>query len=51
MYHLAEIVLHQSAQFGFLGLSAPNILGQVRLTIKVYFGIRTLPGGACGASG
>lgn len=33
---------HQSAQFGFLGMSAGNVLGQVEPTIMVYSGARQL---------
>ena len=39
---LAETVLHWSAQFVFLGMSAGNVLGQVELVIVVYFGARQM---------
>ena len=42
-FTLAEIVLHQLAQFGLLDVCAGNALGQVGLAIRVYFGARSLP--------
>ena len=37
-FSLAETVLHQSAQVGFLDVSAGYVLGQVvGLAIRVYF--------------
>lgn len=40
---LSETALHQSVQFGFLYMSANNIIGAVGLAIWVYFGVRPLP--------
>lgn len=42
-FTLAEIVLCQSAQFGFLDMSTGNVFEQVGLAISVYFGVRTMP--------
>ena len=42
-FTLAEIVLCQSAQFGFLDMSTGNTSQQVGLAISVYFGVRTMP--------
>lgn len=39
---LWQTVLHQSAQFLFLGTSAGNVFGQVGSAIVVYFGVRQL---------
>lgn len=36
-FALAEIVLHQSAQCGFLGVSADNSFGKVGSAMMVYF--------------
>ena len=36
-FALAEIVLQQSAQFGFLDVSAANVLGHMGPDIRVYF--------------
>ena len=38
-FALAETILHQSAHFGFLYVSAGDALGQVRLACMVYFGV------------
>lgn len=35
-------VLHPAAQFGFLGVFAAKVLGQVRTTIRVCFQARQL---------
>ena len=35
---MAETVLHQAAQFGFLGVSASNVLGQLGPATLVCFG-------------
>lgn len=37
LFALAETVLYQSAQFGFLGVSAGNVLRQTWPAIMVYF--------------
>lgn len=37
-FALAETDLQQLAQFGFLIVSADNVLGQVELAIMIYFG-------------
>ena len=42
MFTLAETVLHQLVQFGFLDMSPSNVLGQVEPAIRVYFGVRQL---------
>ena len=42
-FPLAETVLHQSVQFGFLDVSAGKVLGRKGLAIRVYFGVRSLP--------
>ena len=34
---MAEIVLHQSTQFGFLGISVVSIFGKVDLALRVYY--------------
>ena len=39
---MAEIVLQQSSQFGFLDVSAGNVHGQVELAIMVYVGVRQM---------
>ena len=39
---MAETVLNQSAQFGFLDVSASNVFGQVGSAITVYFGVKQL---------
>ena len=42
-FALTDRILHQSAQFGFLYVSAGNVLGQVEPVIRVYFRVRQLP--------
>lgn len=37
MFALEQIDLYQSAQFGFLGMSAGNVLGQLEPAVTVYF--------------
>ena len=34
---LSETVFHQSVLFGFLGVSAGDILGQVGPAVEIYF--------------
>ena len=40
-FSLAEAVLHESARFGSLGVSAGNFFGQVGLDIMAYFFVKT----------
>ena len=50
---MPETVLHQSAQFGFLGVSATNAFGQVGPDIMIYLGeatVRTLKTGIGGCA-